>query len=177
MTLVESVDKANDEMRKHFITKIATHYNNDIAGKTFAIWGLAFKPQTDDIRCAPAIDVIKYLLKHNANVQAYDPVAQDNMETIFGSTVMFCSSADQTLKNADALVLLTEWKEFKETPLDKLKNLNDTTVFDARNFFNTQNIAAAGLQHITIGRNVLSPATDQTNKTSSEKKYHYAAQL
>lgn len=164
MTLVQQVDVINDVMRTNFINKILATYKNNIANKTFAIWGLAFKPETDDIRCAPAIDVINALLQAGAKIQAFDPVANDNIKQLFGNSITYGESAEQALLKADALIILTEWKVFKDFPLIELTHLADNIIFDGRNCWEPSKLAELGISYISIGRN----SVGQSCKTSVE---------
>ncbi|MFH1643633.1 MAG: UDP-glucose/GDP-mannose dehydrogenase family protein, partial [bacterium] len=153
MTLFQVVDNINDEQRTWFVQKVLNYYGEKIKNKTIGIWGLAFKPETDDIRHAPSIDIIKKLLSFGAKIVAYDPVATENIKKIFGDKILYANKSDDVLKISDALLLLTEWKEFLiYKPTDFLK-LKDKTVFDGRNCFNFQNMVSVGLNYFAVGRN------------------------
>jgi UDPglucose 6-dehydrogenase len=153
MSLVEEVDRVNEQQKQLFTEKILRHYNNAVAGKKIGIWGLAFKPETDDIRCAPAIDVITVLLKKGASVIAYDPAATNNMQAVFKEGVTFAKTADDVLKSADCLVILTEWQEFLHTDFEKFTVLKDNVVFDGRNCYAPEQLHHYGIKYVTIGRN------------------------
>ena len=112
-SLLEAADTVNKEQRVFFINKILDRYNGDIKGKTFAVWGLAFKPKTNDMREAPSITIIEELLKRGASVKAYDPKAFDCAQNIFGNKIEYSKSAYEALSNADAMLLLIEWNEFR----------------------------------------------------------------
>ena len=176
MTLVKKVDDINNEMRKTFITNVLSHYNNSISGKTFALWGLAFKPETDDIRCAPSIDVINALLLGGAKIKAYDSVAASNIKKLFGDSIEFCSDKEQALDGADCLLILTEWKEFKEFPVEKFAKLKDKIVFDGRNCYEPPALGKAGITYKTIGRNSVIKSAKKTVEKSQEK-YACATQM
>lgn len=175
MSLVKKVDDINDEMRKIFIANLFAHYNNNVDGKTFALWGLAFKPETDDIRCAPSIDVINALLAAGAKIKAYDAVASDNIKKLFGDAIEFCSNKELALSKADALIILTEWKEFKDADVTTFAKLNDKLVFDARNCYEPPVLGKAGITYKTIGRNCTSKACKSSEK--KQESYSCATQL
>jgi UDPglucose 6-dehydrogenase len=153
MSLVEEVDRVNELQKQSFITSILHHYLNNVAGKKIGIWGLAFKPETDDIRCAPAIDVINKLLSLGAQIIAYDPAATENMQAIFKDAVIFTKTADDVVKHADALVILTDWNEFMHYDFEKFTVLKDNVIFDGRNCYPPEQIANYGLTYVTVGRN------------------------
>ncbi|MBM3887059.1 UDP-glucose/GDP-mannose dehydrogenase family protein [Candidatus Dependentiae bacterium] len=152
MSLVEEVDRVNELQKQAFISRILKHYNNTIANKKIGIWGLAFKPETDDIRCAPAIDIINKLLSLGAHVIAYDPVAMSNMQALFKNAVTFTQTADDVLKQVDCLVVLTEWQEFLHVDFEKFTVLKDNVVFDGRNCYPPEQLAHYGITHVTMGR-------------------------
>ncbi len=159
MTLIEAVDAVNLAQREYFIKRIFDHYNGNVAGKTIGILGLAFKPNTDDIRCAPSIDVMKALIAAGALVVAYDPVARENMQRMFeqeGIKGQYCfvNAAIEILHDADAVIILTQWDEFKRLPAQAFASLRDKVVFDGRNIFDPISMTSAGLTYITIGRNM-----------------------
>lgn len=153
MTLMQEVDNVNNKQRAIFIDKIMNYYQGSLSGKKIGIWGLAFKPETDDIRCAPAIDVINKLLEQNATIYAYDPVAMDNMKKLYKNSVNFCESAEIVLQNVDALVILTEWKQFIHTDPLMFAKLTDLVVFDGRNCFNPILMNNLGISYVNVGRN------------------------
>jgi UDPglucose 6-dehydrogenase len=143
--LIEHVEEINQARRSHFVSLVEKGLG-DVKGKTLAVWGLSFKPDTDDMRSAPSITIIEALQKKGAVIQVYDPIVKNTVE---GQ----CASADETLKNADALLILTEWEEFKEwTPKKIAEELSGTHVFDGRNVFDPEEMKAAGLSYTSIGR-------------------------
>lgn len=151
--IIKSADRVNKRQRKLFIDKILNKFGEDLTGKTFAIWGLAFKPKTNDMREAPSIDVIKALLSAGAKVQAYDPKAYDCAELIFKDTIKYCDFSYQALENADALILLTEWNEFRNPDFDKIKSLlKKSMIFDARNQYDRKILQKHDLEYICIGK-------------------------
>ncbi len=159
MTLVQEVENINHVQRVWFNHLIMRHYGPALATKTVGIWGLAFKPETDDIRCAPALDIIKSLLANGANVIVYDPVAINNVKKIFGDNITYATSSQQVLNTADFLVLLTEWQEFISTPTASFAMLKDRVIFDGRNCFAPHEMAALGITYYCIGRNSLTEET------------------
>jgi UDPglucose 6-dehydrogenase len=152
LTLAQVADAINDAQRNWFIQKILKFYGSQIDQKTIGIWGLAFKPYTDDIRCAPALDVIEQLLQANARVVVYDPVAMQNVKAIFGERITYADTARQVLEHSDALVLLTEWPEFVQIDLTIFNTLRDATVFDARNVYDPLLMNFFGINYCGIGR-------------------------
>ena len=129
------------------------HYKGDVKGKTFALWGLAFKPDTDDIREAPALYMIDELLAQGAKIQAFDPEAMENVKALYGDKVSFVSSATKATENADALLIATEWTTFRSPDFDMLKdNLKDDVIFDGRNLYDTNTVRDKGLTYYSIGR-------------------------
>lgn len=155
MTLFQVVDNINDEQRNWFVENVLNYYGDKISGKTIGIWGLAFKPETDDIRHAPSIDIIKKLLSFGAKVVAYDPVATENVKEIFGESIIYKNTAQEVLQNSDALLILTEWKEFLCCNVKGFSILKDKVVFDGRNCFDVAKMTAAGIRYFTVGRNSL----------------------
>lgn len=166
MTLIEEVDMVNDQQRASFISLILNQYPT-VRGKTFGIWGLAFKPETDDIRCSPSLDLINTLLEHGANIIAYDPEAMNNVKAIFGTRITYYNDAFSVIQASDSLVILTEWEEFLSArPVDFLL-LKDKNIFDGRNCFHGQELTKLGLHYFCIGRMVT------TNDTSIPEELCY----
>lgn len=151
--LLEAADETNKEQRILFINKILERYEGNIEGKTFAVWGLAFKPKTNDMREAPSITIINELLKRGAKIQAYDPKAFDLARTIFGDKIEYSNSAYDALNNADAMLLLTEWNEFRRPNFDRIKSLmKHYVIFDGRNQYDVKRIADKGFEYYCIGK-------------------------
>jgi UDPglucose 6-dehydrogenase len=135
--------------------KIQSHFSGKLEGKVFAIWGLSFKPNTDDMREAPSRVLIEALWKAGAKVQAYDPEAMEETQRIYGSRadLDLCGTKEAALKNADALVIVTEWQSFKAPDFNLIKSaLIDGTIFDGRNLFDPKRVLAKGLNYYSIGR-------------------------
>ena len=153
-SLLEATSKVNQNQRKIFIEKILNKFNNDIKNKTFAVWGLSFKPKTNDMREAPSITIINKLLSLGAKIKAYDPKAFECAKFHFGDKITYSSSAYCATENVDALLLLTEWNEFKHPDFEKIKNLMKTPIiFDGRNQYNTLNLKEKGFEYFCIGKN------------------------
>lgn len=151
--IIQSADDTNKRQRLIFVQKITNFYANDLTGKTFAIWGLSFKPKTNDMREAPSITIINELLKRGAKVQAYDPKAFDSARIIFGDKITYVDSAYEALKNADCMLLLTEWNEFRKPDFEKIKELLKTPViFDGRNQYNRELLLEKGFKYFSIGK-------------------------
>lgn len=154
--IFEATDKVNKKQRILFVEKILEHYNYDISNKTFAIWGLAFKPKTNDMREAPSITIINELLKHGAKIQAYDPKAFDIAKTIWNDKIIYTQNSYEALNNADAMILLTEWNEFRRPDFDKIKNmLKEPLIFDGRNQYESYRMKQRGFKYICIGEKPL----------------------
>jgi UDPglucose 6-dehydrogenase len=137
------------------VNKILDHFNGDVKGLKFALWGLAFKPQTDDIREAPALVIIDGLLKAGAQVTAFDPEAGDNVRALYkdNENVQIVDNKLAALENAAALLVATEWAEFSATDLKQIKSaLKEPLVFDGRNIWQPEEMKAAGFSYYSIGR-------------------------
>jgi len=153
--LLSAVENVNDRQKKVLINKINKHYNGNIKGKTFALWGLAFKPKTDDMREAPSRVILEALIAAGAKVRAFDPEAMEEAARIYADTegLALVDSMDETLENADALVVVTEWKNFWSPDFDLLKTkLNDTVIFDGRNLYQPEVLHKKGITYYAIGR-------------------------
>ena len=151
--LLQSADDVNKKQRQIFINKILKRFGNDLKGKTFAVWGLAFKPKTNDMREAPAITIINALLEKGAKVQAYDPKAFDSAEFYFKDNIVYAKSSYDALNGADAMLLLTEWNEFRRPDFERIKSLLKTPViFDGRNQYNGKRLLEAGFEYYCVGR-------------------------
>ena len=153
MNIIKSADETNKLQRKLFIDKIVSRFGENLSDKVFAVWGLAFKPKTDDMREAPAITIINELLNKGAKIQAYDPKAMESAKYHFQNKIIYSKTSYEALKNADALLLLTEWNEFRRPDMDKIKELLKTPViFDGRNQYNVERITQRGFEYICIGK-------------------------
>ncbi|PHS53553.1 MAG: UDP-glucose 6-dehydrogenase [Lutibacter sp.] len=154
--LITSVEEVNDAQKLVIANKIIARFGENLSGFTFGLWGLAFKPGTDDMREAPALYIIKELVKRGAKIQAYDPKAMDEAKAYYLKdieNVSYVHSKYQACENADAMVLLTEWKEFRSPDFKLLKNqLKTPIIFDGRNQYNMSNLADKGFEYYQIGK-------------------------
>jgi len=152
--ILNAVIKVNDVQKKILIPRIESHFEGDIKNKTFAIWGLAFKPETDDIREAPALYIIEELLQRGANIQVFDPEAMPNVKRKFGDQLTYALNKYEAAKKADALIICTEWSIFRTPDFKRLRELLKTPlIFDGRNLFDIEDMQNEGFQYNSIGRN------------------------
>ncbi len=150
--ILDAVEAVNERQKLRLLTKLKTHFGS-LAGKRIAVWGLAFKPRTDDMREAPAVPLINGMLEAGAAVQAYDPEAMVVAKRIFGSKITYAENGYAALTGADALVIVTEWNEFREPDFVRMRKLLRTPViFDGRNLYNPEQIRAHGFTYVSIGR-------------------------
>ena len=148
MSIIAAADETNKQQRFNFINKITQRFGENLTGKTFAVWGLAFKPKTDDMREAPSVTIINALLDKGATIKAYDPKAMDNAKCYFGDKIIFAKSAYDALENADALLLLTEWNEFRRPDFGKIKSkLKNAIIFDGRNQYDLAKLQNQGFEY------------------------------
>lgn len=155
MSVLNAVADANENQKTVMLDKITTRFGNNLKGMRFAVWGLAFKPNTDDMREAPSHIILKGLWARGAMVCAYDPAAMEETLRIYGkrADLQFVDSPMDALKGVDALVIITEWKEFRSPSFDDMKNLMKTpTIFDGRNLYQTEVLRDAGFNYLSIGR-------------------------
>lgn len=151
--MISSADDINKNQRSLFVNKILEFFGGDVCGKSFGVWGLAFKPETDDIREAPSITIINALLECGASIRAYDPKASESAKMVLGDKIQYCSHAYEALKGADALLLLTEWQEFKSPDFEKIKELlKEPVIFDGRNQYNGEKLIALGFKYFQVGK-------------------------
>ena len=152
--ILNAVMDVNEKQKLHLMPKINKYFKGDLAGKHFAFWGLAFKPNTDDIREAPALDMIEALLAAGATVTAFDPEAMPNVKALLGDKINFAENQYDALEGADALIIATEWNEFR-TPdfLKMVKGLKQKAIFDGRNLFEVNSVNELGFHYESIGRN------------------------
>lgn len=158
--ILKAVMGVNERQKISIVEKMKLYYQNDLKGKTFGVWGLAFKPETDDVREAPAIYIIKALLEAGANVQAYDPEAIETFKAAVGeevaSQVTFVESQDKATKDADALIICTEWNEFRRPGFDEIRDsLAKPVIFDGRNLYDLKRVKEAGFTYISVGRPII----------------------
>lgn len=152
LSLLQEVDQINKEQRQWFLKKIFDYYGDTITKKHLGIWGLAFKPNTDDIRGAPSVDIIAALLEKGVKITAYDPKAVKSIQAIFGDNVSFVDNANDILNTCDGLIVLTEHKEFIQSDPQAFLRLKDGVVFDGRNCLNQQLLKECGVRYISVGR-------------------------
>jgi len=152
MRILNAVEEVNELQKEVLFNKIRTHFNNDLAGKNFAIWGLSFKPKTDDMREAPSLVIIEKLLQAGAGVVAYDPVAMHEAKRVLGDTIAYSTDMYNTLNKADALLIVTEWPEFRSPDFEEMKKrLNQQLIFDGRNVFDSKDMKEIGFDYYCIG--------------------------
>ncbi|MFN8288554.1 MAG: UDP-glucose/GDP-mannose dehydrogenase family protein [Chitinophagales bacterium] len=152
-TILDSVMRVNKLQRENFFNKISDHFKGELKGKTIALWGLAFKPNTDDIREAPALYIIEQLLAAGAKVRAYDPEAMKNVQKQFGEKVYFATDEYDALSGADFLVIVTEWNEFRSPDFDRIAaSLKNKLIFDGRNLYSVEHLKKLGFTYYSIGR-------------------------
>jgi UDPglucose 6-dehydrogenase len=158
--ILQAVEATNNRQKEVLVSKLRRHFGPKLAGKTIALWGLAFKPNTDDMRAAPALTIIGKLAQDGVKLRAYDPVASDEAKRIFGENgpVTLCSSAYEAAEGADALVIVTEWREFRSPDFDRLKQiLKSPLIFDGRNIYDPSMAARFGFTYYAIGRGAALP--------------------
>ena len=154
--LLKAVHDVNQQQRITFYDKIVEHFggSDQLAGKTFALWGLAFKPGTDDVREAPALTIARKLVDAGATVKAHDPVAHETTHQVLGDDIEYCDTAHAALPGADALVICTDWDEFKQPNFEKVRAaMNAPVIFDGRNLYKPQQLQDEGFTYISVGRN------------------------
>ena len=155
--ILKAVMDVNGDQKLHLIPKINKYFNNDIKGKHFALWGLAFKPNTDDIREAPALYMIESLLSQGATVTAFDPEAMNNTKELFGNRISFVDNQYDALQNADALIIATEWNEFRTPDFEKITAaVKSNAIFDGRNLFDLDQMNQLGFHYESVGRRIIS---------------------
>ena len=151
--ILKAVEKVNAMQKLHLVEKIKKHFSGALKGKHFALWGLAFKPNTDDIREAPALSIIDALLQQGASITAYDPEAMQNVRQLLGEKINYAPSQYQALDGADALIIATEWSEFRTPDFERIeKLLPSKVIFDGRNLFEVAKMQSMGYRYISIGR-------------------------
>ena len=154
--ILNAVEAVNESQKTVLVPKISNHYNGSLSGLKFALWGLAFKPNTDDIREAPALYIIEELTNAGAQVTAFDPEAMDNVKNTIGDQVGYSDDMYSCLEGADALIIATEWSEFRNPNFDRISNaLKDKLIFDGRNLFNLDKMQDLGYTYYSIGRKTI----------------------
>lgn len=151
--ILDAVINVNARQKLVLIPKIESHFNNDLKGKNIAVWGLAFKPETDDIREAPSLYMIDVLLEAGCNITAFDPEAMPNVKRKLGEKINFADSMYEALKDADALIISTEWSIFRTPDFNKMKTImSSPTIFDGRNLYDVTDVKSEGFKYVSIGR-------------------------
>ncbi|CAD0263992.1 UDP-glucose 6-dehydrogenase (fragment) [Pseudomonas veronii] len=149
------MERRNAEQKQTLFNKLSSRFNGELAGKTFALWGLSFKPNTDDMREAPSRVLMEALWRAGAKVQAYDPEAMEETQRIYGDRddLRLCGTQEAALKGADALMIVTEWQAFKAPDFNVIKRqLKQPLIFDGRNLFDPGSVLKKGIEYISIGR-------------------------
>jgi UDPglucose 6-dehydrogenase len=152
-SILSSVQDVNKRQKGIIVDKVRAHYGGPARGRTIAVWGLAFKPNTDDMREAPSLTVIDLLLADGATVRVHDPVALTEARHRLGNRVEYFENYYETLRNADALVVITEWNEFRRPDFERMRSLmKEPVVFDGRNIYDPQRLRALGFTYYGMGR-------------------------
>lgn len=172
--VLDAVIRVNDRQHDALVSKVASYFDGSLKNRHFAVWGLAFKANTDDVRESPAHAVINALLAQGATVTAFDPEAVETTRAVLGDTIAYAPDIYEALKDADALIVCTEWNEFRQPDFTKLKvTLKQPAVFDGRNLFNPQTMAESGFDYFSIGRpqqfDVTTTPDNATKKARAEK--------
>lgn len=153
MPLLRAVEQVNERQKRVLVERVKRHFGPDLSGRTFALWGLSFKPRTDDMRDAPSIAVVESLLKAGANIEAYDPEAMAEARKIFGERIRYHRRNYDALKAADALLIMTEWNEFRRPNFQYIKELlKNPVIFDGRNIFEPGELKRLGFTYYSMGR-------------------------
>lgn len=156
MKILTLVDKINKEQKLKIVEKVKKHFGSDLSGKTFGVWGLAFKPNTDDMREAPSIYIINALLELGAKIKAFDPAAHETASFYLGNKIEYSESMQNAAENIDALLLLTEWNEFRNPNFEELKSsMKNPIIFDGRNLFEPKKMKELGFTYYSIGRETI----------------------
>jgi UDPglucose 6-dehydrogenase len=153
LDLLEAVDRVNEAQKRVLFTKIKKHYGDKLKGKTLAIWGLAFKPRTDDVREAPALTLIDSLLAEGVSLRVHDPEAMANVRAQYGDKIVYCDRPYGTLEGADGLAIVTEWQEFRQPDFEVMRKLmRAAVIFDGRNVYEPKAMSQVGFTYYSIGR-------------------------
>jgi len=154
LRILKAVEEVNDRQKEVLFKKLLRIYGDNLKGKTFAVWGLAFKPNTDDMREAPAVVLINKILEAGGKVKAYDPEAVNEAKKIFSDRIQYVKKSYEALEGSDALLIVTEWNEFRRPDFDRMKSLlTRPVVIDGRNIYDPQRMKAMGFEYQSIGRN------------------------
>jgi UDPglucose 6-dehydrogenase len=152
MKILQAVEAVNNFQKTVLFSKLNNRFQGNLKGKTIALWGLSFKPNTDDMREAPSLTIIKSILEAGGKVQAFDPVAMNEAKHFLSDSITYCNDEYHVLENADALLVVTEWIDFRVPDFEKIKSLlNNPIIFDGRNIFDTTEMNDLGFEHYGIG--------------------------
>jgi UDPglucose 6-dehydrogenase len=153
MKILEAVDAVNQNQPQRFVEKIRAHFKGNLKDKLLGVWGLSFKPRTNDMRDAPSIKIIESLLSDGARVCAYDPEAMEEATRAFGARIQLASSNYGAVEGADALVIVTEWQAFRNPNFDRMKTImRDAVIFDGRNIYDPVQLRQLGFKYYSVGR-------------------------
>jgi UDPglucose 6-dehydrogenase len=153
MALLSAVEQVNERQKRSLAEKVKAHFGSKLNERTLAVWGLSFKPRTDDMREAPSITVIEELLQAGARIQAFDPQAVREARKHFGDRIRYAANNYEAAQDADALIIVTEWNEFRRPNFDRLKRLlKDPVIFDGRNLYDPVELNGLGFTYYSIGR-------------------------
>jgi UDPglucose 6-dehydrogenase len=153
MQVIEAVERVNENQKAILFEKLKKYYGGDLKGRTIALWGLSFKPETDDMREAPSLVIIDKLLKAGCTVRVFDPIAMNECKRRIGDTVTYCKDIYEAVEGVDALIVVTEWKEFRLPEWNRLKNsMKRPVIFDGRNIYNPDELKTNGLEYFCIGK-------------------------
>jgi len=177
--ILKSVEAVNAQQKEILFHKIHNHFDGELEGKTFALWGLSFKPNTDDMREAPSRVLMKLLWNSGAKIKAFDPVAMQECKRIYGEreNLILVNSEEAALEKADALIIVTEWQQFKAPDFETIKlTLNSPVIFDGRNIYDPKTLASYGINYYSIGsNNVIATHDSESDKTLFSDENTYAA--
>ena len=169
--IITSVMEVNEQQKTALMPKIEAYYGGDLKGRHFAMWGLSFKPDTDDIREAPALYMIDALTKAGATVTAFDPEGANNVKKLIGDRINYAKDEYEALKGADSLIICTEWSLFRTPDFVQLESeLKERTIFDGRNLYELDEMKAKGFHYVSIGRNVVTAAHSPKANTKTTAK-------
>jgi len=153
LSIVTATENANEKQKKHLVQQVTRYFGGNLSGKTIGVWGLSFKPNTDDMRDAPALVLIEEFLKMGASVRAFDPVAMDNAKETLGDRIHYAKSSYDATEGADALVLVTEWNEFRQADFTRVRlGMKRPVIFDGRNIYLPAKMKEAGFTYFGVGR-------------------------
>jgi UDPglucose 6-dehydrogenase len=157
-SILKAVEAVNERQKKHLLPKILHYFDHNLQGIRLALWGLAFKPNTDDIREAPALHLIEALTAAGATIVAFDPEAMNNVKRLLGDKIQYAESPYAAIEQADALVIATEWSEFRTPDFDRIsQTIKNKVIFDGRNLFDVKQMKSLGYHYESVGRGT-SPA-------------------